>query len=352
MKKKERDYSLDFLRGMAVVFMVLTHVNAVLYKGYSTLFSTITWWGATICYTTFLFVFGAVYGIKIQKEKMDRIRMLKRATIFLIIYFASAFSVILVKYGIGGLLENIGDILFLSNIPEFTEFLLPFVFYLVIFALFTGSLIRMKSWSWGYLLVGVLLFIISDYLYDMDWGPNFRETIKGLFVGHEDVHTFGLLSYAPILMTGLYWGVEVIGKGKKNQIQTLLLSLLCGLFLAFLNYTAFSSWNRWPPSVVFLLYGIVFCLVVLFLYGLVSKAKVITKPIIYLGQHSLSFYYVQIVLTLIIGRLLNWRRNDELWALLMYLVSFVVTWLILVTFNIIIKRISPVLPKKFLKLTR
>ncbi|MCA9390506.1 DUF1624 domain-containing protein [candidate division WWE3 bacterium] len=85
-----RDLSIDILRGFAVLFMIVTHSIVLFYSGTARLLDFWVWWGATICYSSFLFAFSAVYGMKLSNGNIDPLKHLKRATILFIGYYLLA----------------------------------------------------------------------------------------------------------------------------------------------------------------------------------------------------------------------------------------------------------------------
>jgi len=61
---KERDYPLDILKSIAIVLMSSVHVNSLLQVN-SGILDKITFLGATVCFSVFLFGIGFVAGKKI-----------------------------------------------------------------------------------------------------------------------------------------------------------------------------------------------------------------------------------------------------------------------------------------------
>ena len=121
-KTKERDYSLDFLRGLAVIFMVITHVFALFYKGPNPIMDWFIWWGATVCFTTFLFIFSVLYGLKLSKGGLDVKKELKRFGVILAGYYLIGFWVSL----FWGEQTPLEVLLFIKQ-PEFVEFIIAFL---------------------------------------------------------------------------------------------------------------------------------------------------------------------------------------------------------------------------------
>ncbi|HLD96614.1 MAG TPA: heparan-alpha-glucosaminide N-acetyltransferase domain-containing protein [Patescibacteria group bacterium] len=76
--KPIRDLSIDFLKGTAVLFMIVTHVNAFFYDGRLPWLNFWTWWGATICFISFVFAYGLGYGTRLARGPLDRKSTLKR----------------------------------------------------------------------------------------------------------------------------------------------------------------------------------------------------------------------------------------------------------------------------------
>ena len=67
---KERDYALDILKSIAIVLMSFVHINSLLQVNTGVL-DKITFLGATVCFSVFLFAIGYVAGKKIVERKED-----------------------------------------------------------------------------------------------------------------------------------------------------------------------------------------------------------------------------------------------------------------------------------------
>lgn len=290
---KTRELSLDFLRGLAVIFMIITHVNAVFYTGKTVWLDTFTWWGATACFTIFLFCSGAVYGGKLFEGSLDWRRMLKRAAGLLGVYFLAALGVRL----LGGAWKgwaSVRDLVLLNDIPEFTEFILAFVLYAVVVALFGGVLRKALKYKWAVLVGGLAIFALANYLYGLNWGGGVLNIIKGLLVGNGEWHRFGVLSYMPVFALGLVWGWGQKESGRFRWDLALVGVVASGVIMALFWFTGWSKYDRWPPSLFFMFYGLVFCFGALGTWPVVQRLKLVVGAVNFLGTRALDYFWIHV----------------------------------------------------------
>jgi len=269
---KERERRIDFLRGTAILFMTITHINAIYYTGSNSLIQFFTTIGATICFSIFLFCSAYVIGLKMKEGKNLSIngiltKSLKIYLTYLLLSFVITFSLTKTLSS-----ENIKDIVLIIKPPEFAEFLIP----LIVFNIFTifsyKHLQKIQHNFFPLLLISIIIFLVGNYLY-MITTINTYPTIVQIGIenlwGYENLHRFPFTFYLPIYMLGIH-----LSTLKTDSI--LMYMSFVGIFLITLfNIFDLSGWHRWPPSILFLSYGITYIVIIMFLFnkfkGIFSK---------------------------------------------------------------------------------
>lgn len=299
--KTKRDPSLDLVRGVAVSLMILTHVSGLFYGGSTGIIDFFTWWGATVCFTMFLFVSASTVGIKIQLGKVDKKRILKRFFSLMLIYYTTAYVLSIIRFGDNGSLSTLINVLLFREIPEFTEFMLAFIMFSLIILLLPKQIMKLFIDLRVILPISLLLYVLAQLWYTTTIGNSDHSILRALLVGDDNLHTFGILSYMPVYGLGLWWGGELM-KGEIYPYKKAIIAfgLTFGTFLL-LNIFALSEWVRWPPSPLFLLYGIGFSWSLILLTRLFKKLDLLFTTVTYLGMNALLYYMIHIILLYIMA---------------------------------------------------
>lgn len=272
----KREVSLDVLRGLAVLSMVITHAIAFLYKGTDPFIANLGLVGGIISFTLFLFISGAAQYLSFvrysshEQETIARRRkqLLYRTVGMLIGYYVVATVASIPSYSFPpnlGWVENIARTLFLSNVPEFAEFILAFVLFSLMALAFRRVYAFLLKFPPLLIAVGVALFILGQVLNPVDLGPT-ATFIKSLLVGQGDWHRFPIFQYFIVYALGLIWGKFLFNHASlRIRLRINLYSLLAVVIAlvavqvsyGYLGFTWLDPLFRWPPSVGFILAGLV-----------------------------------------------------------------------------------------------
>jgi len=305
--------------------MVITHVNGLFYAGGSPVLDFFTWWGATVCFTIFLFVSGSVTGIGIELNKVSRAGMIRRIIRILLIYYGTAFILKVIKFGFVESFAGIFDLLVFRDIPEFTEFIVPLIVYPVIPLLIPRKMLKWLTKPLVILPVGFLLFYIANYLYPLSWGDGYINVIKGILVGHGDLHRFGVLSYFPVFAMGLAWGGRVVSFRMGSIRNAAIACAVSSVVFFMLKFSGISGWERWPPSLCFLLYGIPYSFLVLWTFRVISKFRMFESAVTFAGVNAFKYYVYHIILLYIFGWLVSWKTFSGFQVLFVLLFSSILS---------------------------
>lgn len=300
---EERSPEIDFLRGSAVFFMLIAHINVVFVKEYNFILDKLTWWGATISFSVFLFCFAYIYGLKLSdNKKLNLEKQVKRVFLLLFIYYVAAF---LGHYFLSSSISasEFYSILTFKYLPIFTEFIIPFFLYIILILIFSPVLKRLLNRPIVFIFISLAIYFLASWLYTFDGGGNFLNVVKTLMVGSGHIHSYGVLSYFPIFVFGL-----IAGGTQKNSVgkpSALLIFILCSVLFLFLRISGLSLWYRFPPSILFLLYGIIYSFGVVLLYKYIKKVSILNKYFIFLGKRALFIFLINVILILGLSSFLN-----------------------------------------------
>jgi hypothetical protein len=292
---EERFASIDFLRGSAIFFMLIVHINVVFVKEYNFILDRLTWWGATISFSVFLFCFAYIYGLKLSDKKLNVEKQVKRILLLLFIYYVAAY---LDHYFLFNSI-SIGEfysILTFQYLPVFTEFIIPFFLYIILILIFAPVLKKLLQRPIVLILISFAIYFLAGWLYTLSGGGNFLTVMKTLMVGNGHTHSYGVLSYFPTFVFGFIAG----GTQKSSLGKPLvpLIFILCSILFVFLRISGLSLWYRFPPSVLFLLYGIIYSFGVILLYKYIRKVSALNKYFIFLGKKALFIFFINVIIIL------------------------------------------------------
>ena len=329
----KRDTSLDFLRGNAIFFMILTHVIVLHYQGDNPTIQFFSWWGGTVCFTIFLFVFSAVIGLKLAAGKFNVWRELLRSLILLIGYYVVAIWVYFFNEGHvdSATISRIPDILTLRLQPEYVEFIIAFMLFVWLAVALKPAWIWLVQRSIPWLLVVVAVYVWSTVLYQYDWGGGYAEIIKAQLVGDPARHTFPVLAYFPIFALGMWWGYFI-----KSTKATALIWGGVGFITTFGTLVALLTLRilpieRWPPTLSFMLIGLSYAFFIITLYPILRFIPLVPRFIRFVGRHPFEYFLYHLILLLPFRPMLNLRTLNEPYTLLTFgLTVGLSTYLILI----------------------
>lgn len=311
-KKKRIEY-LDFIRGLAVVFMIITHVSAIFWDGGEGFVETLTWWGAAVCFTTFLFVSSVIYGIKLSAGSLKFNKELRRSLGILGGYYLVAVILGLISKEVVLSVSGLIDVAVFKVVPVYTEFILPFAFYPLVIWLLRGVFNRVLPSLWISTVLGLVVYVISRFLYSIDIGSGYAAVVQGLLIGHGDLHRFGVFMYFPVLVAGLYWGFNQKSLSRRASYYSGLTALVLAGIFAFFRITNTSGWSRWPPSLIFFIYGLFMSFGTIALWKFISKIRILVDTVSFLGIFSIGFYRYHLIISYIFAFLVGIKVQNMAW---------------------------------------
>lgn len=311
---KNRYVTIDVLRAVAVITMIAAHTIAFFSTRDNRLLNAIQFFGDTVSFPTFLFVSGistyiAYIQITDQEFKVKKRKLFNRILTLVIAYYTVAFVSSLKKFDLptNNWFNIVLNILILKDIPGYTEFLIPFIVYGLLVALFNRPITKALK-SKELLLIGgsAVIYILGSTLYRVQV-QGYLLYPKAILAGHEGLYRFPLFQYLPIFVIGLIYG-DYIGKKKILQIEAYkrsLAVLIPSLFVfSIINLVSTSiepaTFERWPPSILFLLTTLTFSISALFLLTKVNLRNFKNNfgyiMSLFWGKYAFGMYTVHIIL--------------------------------------------------------
>lgn len=270
---KTRDNSIDIIKGILTVFMIFGHVLQFFSGGklaeYISVFVNLT------TFSGFMFCLGYVFPIAYSNRENKEKRMFIGFLKLIFAFYLSSMSFILIVED--GLTRQVFfDILFLKNIPDYSEFLLSFalVFALNVF-LFNPIKKLMES---PIKLILVLGFCLCLTLINYD---AVKSPIIGSIIGTKMHESFPIIQYGFYFLIGFYFSEKKVGFNLKFFIVACLFTLQ---FFAFrIGYGHFPE--RFQPTMTWIVGASLF----IYLYFLLSKYLENFEPLSFIGKNSIFF---------------------------------------------------------------
>lgn len=274
--------------------MTLTHIDSLFFQGNNILLDTFSTLGSTLSFSLFLFSSAYIYGVKIQKGKEDTPKQLLERV--LKIYLVYLLLAIVIQYTFTQelTLSSVASIATLTVVPEFTEFLIAFILFALLTKILFRPLQKLQSKPVILILIAVGIFLLSQYIYpyisQMEYPTTVRVVIENI-VGYRAEHRFPLTFYFIVYITGILFSNKA---NTKLVVNTFLLSTLL-IFL--LRIFDISSWYRWPPSILFISYGISFISFMLLIKRVLPfKNKLFSTIFVNIGKYPLEQFFISTLL--------------------------------------------------------
>jgi uncharacterized membrane protein len=328
--KDNRIVYIDLLRTTAIILMVLSHAIAFLYSGGNPVLRFIQYIGDSAAFTLFLFTSGltAYYAyLKTNEDKKEKLfrRFLILIGVFYLISFVSSIENIIVLNSTIEKFWYIFDLLTLKQMGDYSEFLLPFAFFVGIIALFPNLLKLAISNKLTLIIVSVGVYFLGYGIYNINFGSDL-DLYKAIFSGHDNLYRFPLLQYFPVFLFGLFYG-KILDNNARNFSRDLIIdSLGCSLILLIAFFSTFvasipyfEAFNRWPPSIAFLAIGLVMGLAIIIASIKLTKIPIWISSI---GQNSIGIFLTHIVI-LEIYKLTSGVKTENIPLLLIIIIIFV-----------------------------
>lgn len=308
--------TIDYLRGISILAMVLIHTSAYFLDK-----QIAAWLWNVNEFAVQVFVFCSAY-IFFSKEGQASfnfwpyltkrfVRLLKPYYIFLLFFLPINYYLIGKDFNLNYLWQNLS----LTGGVDFNWLVLLFLYFALLFPLI--AYLSQQRLKWFYFigslpLISSIIFLFYHFPFNWKlimWLPwSLLIFYAAYFVKYQSNKVFHLLTLlgSCLLFVGLY-----------------LLQVKLGHSLKFYD-------NKYPPNLYFLVYG---TLLIEILYCLSNLAvlQVLTKPLYFLSRYSYQIYFVHIIVLEFVAEKLRFPLNLN-W-LTFFLLVFSLTILIQMVLN-------------------
>jgi uncharacterized membrane protein len=324
---RHRNQTIDLIRGMAVLFMILAHAIYFFHTDTDPVLRIIERSANTVVFSLFLFVSGASAAFWSvshgDTRAVKRRRILRHAGILYGSYAAVAAVGILTETPVvsGAVLpQRLLSALIFATPPSFTEFFLPLT--VISFSLLAaGTYAAVGKRLTAVLLVSAVCYAAAVWLYPLSLPFPWRE-IKAVFAGDAGLLRFPVLSYLVLFLTGIWWGLRQWRK--RTEFLTAIPEIgiaMTSAAVALAGILITRQWdvplldplNRWPPSVGFLAIGMATAMLGTILVPAVSRVRFLTLPfavINYFGRDALDLWISSTVLLFLYRRFVGTTVAD------------------------------------------
>lgn len=266
--------SIDIVKAMLVIQMISSHTIDFLAKSYHSLYSEYV--NATT-FPIFFFIFGCNIWIAYLRKEKEEIssRLIRNIIRLLIAFYVSGITErIIVEHDYS--ISTVFKIIFFSEIPGYSEFLVAFLLCFVIVYLFFNQIKQIVE-SRMFVFFVVVLSLLSTFV------PyhNIKPIQLELFMGGYDAFLFPLFQYFSFFILGVYL--------QKNKLFDKRMVWVFSGFLTFISLIYIYIYNciptRFPPSFFYISFA--------FLPALAYKkiAKIVSK-FIPLNSHIQHFFEI------------------------------------------------------------
>jgi peptidoglycan/xylan/chitin deacetylase (PgdA/CDA1 family) len=324
----QRETTIDALRGIAVLSMIVAHSIFFFHTQTNTFLNNFELFANTIVLTLFVFVSGASYSKTLDSYAHHT----KSARIKRIISYAGITYLSYAIISTVGILTSVGEftpqVLFPKFIGaltftapvNFTEYMTLFIFFPLSGLLFQKIYNALKVSLAYSILAGSVLYLVGIYLYPITFPYPFNG-LKELLAGGKELLRFPILFYYPIYLFGLWWEYRIghTGARKIKHIHiafvttAALLSVAGSIVSLWFDIPILSVFVRWPPSIGFLLTGLAsssFLSVLLNIIHPESGIRYIYRYMTYLGRDALDLWMTHLLILFLYKRFIGLQFGD------------------------------------------
>lgn len=294
----KRNYSIDFLKGLLVLGMILAHVIQFLGK-WNTFTSEFSSFINCITFSGFFFCFGYVFYVAYLCKALSVVWKRILITFFktLIAFYISGICYCtILKRGIIG--NWIWKILTLSHIPGYSEFLISFALVSLVGLIFFIPLQKLLEHKWITLAIGIVLLFTTFIPYQ-----KITYTQLGLLIGTKKFCAFPVLQYFPLWLAGAFFAKYKITWNRNIFVVT----FWCSLTYIISKHLNNPLLTRFSPSMLWIISPLFFIYCYYLISNILSKYK-ISLSITRIGQNTLFYLLISNIAIFIMTTL--FKRNS------------------------------------------
>ncbi len=323
--QRSRSLTIDVLRGLAVIGMIVAHAlfffhnrtNGILTFAEQTLNATV--------FSVFVFVFGMSLAKWLDIHAHDSAAYVwkltvRRAGIVYLVYALTAAAALLTSGRSPATgLNELGGALMLSAPPNFTEYMPLFVLLILMIPLGRPLLRYTRTSILLTAVVAALSYLSGIVLFQLRV-PGWLSGWKALIAGDGETLGFPLLFYFPVMLAGLWWEYDIdhtkqdprYSKRHYAFMAAMVVLTVSGVMLSrFFTVPVFNPLIRWPPSVTFLSFGLSIATVSLLLFPSFSRLNIATRrAVAYFGRDALDLWASHLLLLFLYSRFVSFASGN------------------------------------------
>lgn len=286
---KQRFEDIDLLKGLAIILMSFVHVNSLLFVKPFGVLDDLTFIGSTVCFVTFLLAFSFLQGKKLLAGKIDSWRKIftKISLLYLWYIVLGIFSTLLHNGDIT--LPQVIEIVLLRNLPLYVEFLIAFIWFTIFIKIFGKTIIKLFNYPYILFIFSLVIYTLGMFLFNIEVNSNLLVWLKMHLVGNLDTHVFPVFQYMPVYILGILMAKH------GNRKKYLGFAILCVCILIVLSVFNLSVWYRWPPSILYLVEGILFVFASLYIFECIKNVRTLDFIKIFGADSLLSLVVVTVL---------------------------------------------------------
>ena len=287
-----RSEAIDSIKGIAAILMVYAHTISFTQYVNNTTLKLI---GDTSSLVLFIAVNGFVSVNSILLKPLNKKLFKKSARRLGIYYVAFVIMMFPEQYLRYSVTSAINHILFIQS-GGYANFIVPFISYLL-FILVIRIVIGHRQISWKFLvaiwvIISAVFYLLSNYIISIFWKlpvPAFLLPNIATITGCSNCGVYyPFLRYTIPLTIGIIFGI--FANQFKNKIRyflglTVILILLYNIFTK--SDIQSVVYQRWPPSISFLLVGSIMFACLYLLFTFLPLTKKVQDVLSWYGKHSL-----------------------------------------------------------------
>jgi hypothetical protein len=318
---RDRNFAIDFMKGLLVAGMVLAHTIQFLNGRDSSLLRLGSHFINLVSFSGFLFCFGyACWIAYFARAHLPMRRILATALKCYGAFVVSGLALLVLLRNEPLGLPLVSSVVLVRTLPPYSEFLLAFALVILIAALcakavrhLVGNMALLLGFSLAML---VLAWLIPD-------APNV-DPLVGALIGGGDFSYFPALTYSPIFLAGAY-----LARNPTIPSRWIIGIGITTFSLFVLAWIAGHEVERFPPEPIWIVssFGASLLYFVISTWLTEKVPLAVSNFVIAIGQNSLG-YLVLSNLTLFVvarsaARSFSWQNTIIAYGLVMALIGYV-----------------------------
>ena len=332
MVMKDRDFSIDLMKGILIFLMIVVHILELfnILLDFNDFVKGIIFYIELTSFSGFLFCNGYVsYNAYVSKD-LDKLIFRKK--------MISNFFKMLCAFYISGIASSILvcdevftfnkliRIIFLREIPIYSEYLLTFAFIYLLLYVFKDCYKKMN-------VLGLLIIFNVSLLLSLIDYSHISIPLLCVFIGCGKYFCFPIIQYFSYYMAGMYLAKNKIVFNK----YFFGISIFGVLLLLFYCFGKGEYPGRFPPSLFFIVGGYLF----VYLYYIICKKIKIRNGcfLINIGKNSLIYLIISNITMFICYRVVMKYNNLKLFFsngdkfLILFIIVFILSILLSFMFS-------------------